>query len=105
VIRIANIDTAEMEGRCESERVLARRAKVATKAALDEAGSITLQSYERPRDRHGRTLAYVLVDGRDLGELLVAQRVLGSIPNGLTTIIDCGAASGRRRQHEWPALM
>jgi micrococcal nuclease len=73
MIRIANIDTAEIEGRCESERALAQKAKAATQSALDRAGSVTLRPYERSRDRHGRTLAYVLVDGRDLGELLVAQ--------------------------------
>jgi endonuclease YncB( thermonuclease family) len=37
IIRIANIDTAELEGRCESERKLAQRAKAATRAALDRA--------------------------------------------------------------------
>jgi endonuclease YncB( thermonuclease family) len=39
VIRIANIDTAELEGRCESERKLAQQAKAATQAALDRAGA------------------------------------------------------------------
>jgi len=73
VIRIANIDTAELEGRCASERQLAQRAKAATQAALDRAGAVTLRPFERSRDRHGRTLAYVVVDGRDLGELLMAQ--------------------------------
>jgi micrococcal nuclease len=74
-IRVANVDTAEMDGRCESERALARQAKAATQAALDRAGSVTLKPYERPHDRYGRTLAYVILDGRDLGELLVAQGV------------------------------
>lgn len=63
----------EIEGHRESERVLARQARAATQAALDRAGSVTLRPYERSRDRYGRTLAYVVVDGRDLGELLVAQ--------------------------------
>lgn len=62
-----------MEGRCDSERRLARQAKAATQAALDRAGSVTLQPYGRSQDRHGRALAYVIVDNRDFGELLIAQ--------------------------------
>jgi micrococcal nuclease len=73
VIRIANIDTAELEGQCENERRLARQAKAATQAALDWARTVTLRPYERSRDRYGRTLVYVSVDNRDLGELLMAQ--------------------------------
>jgi micrococcal nuclease len=72
-IRVANIDTPELHGQCESERRMARQAKDATQATLNAAQSVTLRPYHRPQDRHGRALAYVIVDGRDLGELLVAQ--------------------------------
>jgi micrococcal nuclease len=72
-IRIANIDTPEIYGKCDSERAAARRAKAATQAALARASAISLRPYVRTEDRHGRTLAYVLVDGRDLGEILIAE--------------------------------
>lgn len=72
-LRIANIDTAEIYGRCESERALARRAKAATQAALTRASTITTQPYKRPHDKHGRRLVYLIVDGRDLGEILIAE--------------------------------
>jgi micrococcal nuclease len=72
-IRIANIDTAEMECRCAYECKMAQAAKAETQSALERASRITLGAYERTRDRHGRTLAYVVVDGRDLGELLIER--------------------------------
>ena len=72
-IRIANIDTAEIYGKCESERATARRAKAATQAALSRANTISLKPYVRPRDKHGRTLAYLIIDGRDFGEQMIAE--------------------------------
>ncbi len=40
-------------------------------AALDGAREIRIEIGRRAKDRYGRTLARVAVDGRDLGELLV----------------------------------
>jgi micrococcal nuclease len=79
-IRIANIDAAEMHCRCAVECNLAYQAKAITQEHLN-ARVVALRPYERKRDRYGRTLAYVVVDGRDLGELLVdrglARRWIG----------------------------
>ncbi len=73
-IRISNIDTPELgrHARCASEAALAARAKDFT-AARVAAGPVELaRDMRRPRDRYGRTLARVRVDGQDLGEALVA---------------------------------
>ena len=87
-IRISNIDTPELgkHARCASEADLAARAKAFTAARL-AAGRVELhRDIRRPRDRYGRTLATVRIDGADLGEALVAA--------GLARIWD-----GRR--HAW----
>jgi endonuclease YncB( thermonuclease family) len=87
-IRISNIDTPELgsHARCAGEAELAARAKAFTAARL-AAGNVELhRDARRPRDRYGRTLATVRVDGMDLGEALVAA--------GLARIWD-----GRR--HPW----
>lgn len=75
-IRVENIDTPEMHARCESELDAARAARLFAQAALDGALQIEIKVYEkRPRDRYGRTLARVLVDGDDLGEIMIAAKL------------------------------
>jgi endonuclease YncB( thermonuclease family) len=71
-IRVENIDAPELHARCPSELDAANAAKRFAQAALDGAIKIDIRVYEkRPRDRYGRTLAHVLVDGDDLGELMI----------------------------------
>lgn len=71
-IRLENIDAPELHGRCASEFDAARAARLFAQQALDGALAIEIRVYEkRPRDRYGRTLARVLVDGDDLGELMI----------------------------------
>jgi len=73
-IRISNIDTPELgsHARCAAEAELAARAKDFTATRL-ASGQVALErDRHRPRDRYGRTLATVSVDGADLGEALVA---------------------------------
>ena len=75
VVRIANIDAPEAAGKCQcqAECALAAKATAYVRASLSRAGAVELRPYSRPKDRHGRTLAYVMVDGRDLGEMLVSE--------------------------------
>lgn len=75
VIRIANIDAPEAAGKCKcrEECRMAEAATAYVRASLSHAGVVTLRPYPRPVDRYGRTLAYVLVDGVDLGESLVGE--------------------------------
>ncbi|MDG2522184.1 thermonuclease family protein [Caulobacter segnis] len=73
-VRILNIDTAEMPPRsaCETERDLAVRAKMRLQQLM-ASGPIVLHAEERDRDRYGRRLRRVEIDGRDLGEQLIAE--------------------------------
>ena len=71
-IRIANIDTPEMPGRAacayEADKALAAKARL---GQLLSAGEITIA--RDGVDRYGRTLATLRVDGRDVGDQLVAE--------------------------------
>jgi micrococcal nuclease len=71
--RIVNIDTPETgsRARCAAERDLGNRATQRTRALIAAAGNVELRSTGRI-DRYGRTIAFVLIDGRDLGETLIA---------------------------------
>jgi endonuclease YncB( thermonuclease family) len=72
--RLANIDAPETgdNAKCHRERM---RGEEATRAAIRLVRSAA-QVQVRPtfrRDRYGRRVAFVLVDGRDLGEELMAR--------------------------------
>lgn len=76
-VRIANIDTPEIgRAKCDAEKRLGRVAKRRL-AELMAAGEFTLHRGDpvdgRTKDRHGRTLATIEVNGRDVGEILIAE--------------------------------
>jgi endonuclease YncB( thermonuclease family) len=69
-IRLQNVDAPELR-RPRSRREL-NRAVAATeflRDKIEQAGSATIR--RRGKDRYGRTLARIAIDGRDLGRLLV----------------------------------
>lgn len=73
-VRMLNIDTPELgsHARCPAEAALAERARQFTAQRL-AAGAVEIRvDGKRPRDRYGRTLAWVSVDAQDLGEELIA---------------------------------
>ena len=67
--RVANIDTPEIEGKCEAERDLAQKAKLFTERFLARGDVVIRQTGV---DRYGRILALVTSDQQDLGEALIA---------------------------------
>ena len=69
-IRLLDIDTPEMQGRCEYENRLARQAR-ARLVQLMNAGPYRIE--RDGTDRYGRTLARVSVNGRDVGQVLVRE--------------------------------
>lgn len=70
-IRILNIDAPESyQPNCEKELVAGLKAKERL-AQLVRAGMIVVQ--REGKDRYGRTLARLSVDGRDIGETLVRE--------------------------------
>jgi endonuclease YncB( thermonuclease family) len=71
-IRIADIDTPEVRGRCAFESALAARA-TARMSELLNAGPFELHRVDRDEDRYGRKLRIVTRGGRSLGDQLVAE--------------------------------
>ncbi|HEX8620945.1 MAG TPA: thermonuclease family protein [Allosphingosinicella sp.] len=73
-IRIADIDTPEVHGRCPSETALAARATARTRQLLAPR---TFELHPLPsgrdEDRYGRKLRIVTVGGRSVGDVLVAE--------------------------------
>jgi endonuclease YncB( thermonuclease family) len=73
-VRIADIDTPEIHGRCPAETALAARA-TRRMGALLAAGPFELHPLGdgRDEDRYGRKLRIVTRNGRSLGDMLVAE--------------------------------
>jgi micrococcal nuclease len=71
-IRIADIDTPEVRGRCPEERAQAARATRRLSALL-ASGPFELVRNGRDQDRYGRKLRVVVRDGRSIGDMLVAE--------------------------------
>lgn len=76
-IRIANIDVPETrQAKCDAELRLGLVAKRRLKQLLG-SGAIFVHPGDpldgRTHDRYGRLLATITVDGRDVGEILVAE--------------------------------
>jgi endonuclease YncB( thermonuclease family) len=71
-IRVADIDTPEVRGRCAHETQLAARA-TRRMGQLLAAGPFDLQRVGRDEDRYGRKLRVVTRNGRSLGDQLVAE--------------------------------
>ena len=72
--RLENVDTAPANDAvdCASERQLGERAAAATEQLLGRARAVSLTPTGR-FDQTGTPLMFVSLDGRDLGELLMAQ--------------------------------
>ena len=83
-IRVLGVDTPEMRGKCQSEKLAARRAKQHTVALLRSAKVIELTNMQR--GKYFRILANVIIDGKSLGGSLVS--------NGLARIYDGGKRGG-----------
>jgi endonuclease YncB( thermonuclease family) len=73
-VRVADIDTPEVRGRCAYETALAARATARMRTLL-AAGPFELHALAdgRDEDAYGRKLRIVTRDGRSLGDVLVAE--------------------------------
>lgn len=72
--RLENIDTPETgsRARCTAERQLGDRATRQARALITNANSLDVRRTGRI-DRYDRIIAFIEIDGRDLGELLIAD--------------------------------
>lgn len=78
-IRIADIDTPEVNGRCAYESELAARA-TARLAALMSGGFVEMHPLPdgRDADRYGRKLRIVTRGGQSVGDVLIAEALARS---------------------------
>ena len=70
-IRILGIDAPEINGKCAFEKELAIKARDFVQILLDNTDLVVLKNLNR--GNFFRLLAEVIVDGKNLGELLVAN--------------------------------
>ena len=70
---VADIDAPEIAARCETEAELADKATRRLSELLSKAPIRMVVYGNRDRDRYGRLLRVVLVDGRSVGNLLIAE--------------------------------
>lgn len=68
-IRVNDIDTPEIRGKCEKEKYHAKQAKEMVSDILKDAEQITLKNMER--EKYFRIAADVIVDGENLAHLLI----------------------------------
>jgi len=72
-IRILGIDTPEIKGKCEEEKIVAIKARDFARKALFNAEKITLKNLKR--DKYFRLLADVYFDDTDLGNALLVNNL------------------------------
>lgn len=70
-VRIMGVDTPEMKGRCSQEIKKAKEAKTFTKNKLLNASNLTLTQLNRNKDKYGRLLRQVEIDGERLDKALI----------------------------------
>ena len=68
-VRLLGVDTPEIKGKCESEKIKAREAKQFTVQAIRSAKTIELRNIQR--GKYFRILANVYLDGNNLANSLI----------------------------------
>lgn len=69
-IRVLGVDAPEIRGKCEAEKIAARKAKQFTVQALRAAHAIELRNIKR--GKYFRILADVYIDGKSLAQALIS---------------------------------
>ena len=73
-VRLAGIDTPEIfSPKCEYEKTLGERAKLRLLELLNSGSVDVVRAGQRNKDRYGRLLRIVEVDGRSVGDVLVSE--------------------------------
>jgi len=75
-VSIINVDTPELNGKCESEIELANKAKARLIELLPVETVVELKNYEEMGNRHKRIKAEVILpDGSNVGEILIKEKL------------------------------
>jgi micrococcal nuclease len=69
-VRILGLDAAEIEGKCSYEIQMAKKAK---RRLSELANGQRVQVFRNGKDKYGRTLARVLVNGNDVSQILINE--------------------------------
>lgn len=72
--RLLGFDTPEIKGKCQTEREKAWKAKERLETLIQQAKAIDLVSAKR-QDIYGRTLAYLFINGKDVGKTLIEENL------------------------------
>ena len=80
-VRLMGFDTPELSGRCNLERHLAQDAKGKLHSLLAAATDIELVR-RADRDQYGRLLAWLMIDDRDVGRVLISERLARPYESG-----------------------
>lgn len=92
-MRLLGVDTPEIsEPRCEAEKMLGYKARDRLRTLVETSDYIELV-HNGSRDKYGRPLITLIIDGRDSGEVLIAE--------GLAVVWRPGAIAWQRRLQHW----
>jgi endonuclease YncB( thermonuclease family) len=79
-LRLAGIDTPEMKGKCDQEKLLASQAKTFLTQHLEQAHNIEIELVAR--DKYFRVLALIVADGLDLADEMVKAGLANAYGGG-----------------------
>ncbi len=74
-VRMINIDTAEIHGRCEYETELAQRAKERLAELIPIGSTVELENIKDDKYLGRIDANVIMADGRDAGDVLVAEKL------------------------------
>lgn len=74
-VRLINVDTPEMNGECASESKMARRARGRLEKLLPRGAKIELENIKDDKYLGRIDANAILPDGRDVGEVLVREKL------------------------------
>lgn len=72
-IRLNGVDTPEIRGKCEQEKLLARKAKQLTVSTLRNAKKIELKNMQK--GKYFRIVADVYTDNKSLSDILIENQL------------------------------
>ena len=74
-VRLINVDTPEMNGKCASESKMARRARGRLEKLLPRGAKIELRNIKDDKYLGRIDANVILFDGRDVGDVLVRENL------------------------------
>ena len=80
-IRLIGFDTPELSGLCVQETKMAKEAKWRLTQLVASGAALSFVTTNET-DKYGRLLSHLLVDGRDVGEILISENLARSYSGG-----------------------